>query len=175
MIDAFKSLPNGKLRLTIAILLTINAMFYALIDSFINTLDAFAWLGFLLSCELETATYVSPFREETLQKIRNGLIILIVLLTFAYLFTGDLLGLLDSILWLGLVALLEFEIRAPQMMLENKKKYWLASLGVFSGLLIMLGIYAWNGSFLDAYNQFLWIFAFTLVEVDIFKFLRLKF
>ncbi len=174
MFKTLASLPNAKLRLTILVLLTLNSLLYALIGSFISAVDSFAWLALLLTFELETAAAPLPFAENRLHQIRNALIVIIVLVTFGYLLTGDFLNLINSALWLGLLALLEIEVRTLQKDTENRKKFVAASFVVFTGLIAMVIAWAWMGSWLDAFNAGLWIFAFALIEVDIFRFLRLR-
>lgn len=174
MFKALTQLPNGKLRIAIASLLTLNAVLYAALDSFVAAADAFAWLALLLSFELETAGLPSSIQEKTLHRIRNALLIIIVLVTFAYLLMGDVLNFANSILWIGLIGLLEMEVRAPGMVENHSKLYWLASVFVFIGLVAMVGISFWSGAVLDGFNNMLWIVAFALVEVDLFSFLKFR-
>lgn len=174
MLKALTELPQGKLRLTIALLLTLNAFLYAALDSLISAVDAFAWLALLLSFELETAGLPAQLSETRLHLIRNGILVIIVLVTFAYLLTGDLLNISSELLWLGLIGLLEMEVRTPSLIEQHQRLYWLASVIVFVGLIAMVGISAWMGAVLDAYNNLLWIIAFALVEVDLFRFLKFR-
>lgn len=174
MFTALTQLPQGKLRLTIALLLTLNAFLYAALDSVISAVDAFAWLALLLSFELETAGLPPQLSDTRLHLIRNGLLVIIVLVTFAYLLTGDLLNICSELLWLALIGLLEMEVRTPGLIEQHQRVYWLASVVVFVGLITMVGISAWMGAVLDAYNNLLWIIAFALVEVDLFRFLKFR-
>ena len=174
MLSSLVSLSHAKLKLTILILLTLNALIYAVLDSVIAAVDAFAWLAFLLSFECETLNLPFTIKEDWLHKIRNGLIALIVLVSIGYLFIGDLLNLLNSVFWIGLIVLLEVEIRAPNWISSNPTQFWIASISVISGLLGMVLIWGWLGNWLDAYNGALWISAFALIEVDLFRFLRIR-
>ena len=174
MFNALANLPHGKLRITIATLLTLKAVLYAAIDSLIGAIDAFAWLILLLSFELETAGLPETLSETTLHKIRNGLIIIIAIVSIGYLFLGDILNLVNSILWFALIALLEIEVRAPSIVAGYKKLYWLASIFVFTGLVAMVVAWTLLGNLLDAYNSALWIVAFALIEVDLFRFLKIR-
>lgn len=174
MLETLIQLPNGKLRIGIALLLTINAVLYALMDSFVAATDAFAWLALLFSFELETAGLPSSIQEKTLHKFRNALLIIIGLVTLAYLVMGDVLNFANSILWIGLIGLLEMEVRAPAMVVSHSKLYWLASVFVFIGLIAMVALSFWLGAVLDGFNNMLWIVAFALVEVDLFSFLKFK-
>ena len=174
MFKALTQMPNGKLRIAIASLLTLNAVLYAALDSFIAAVDAFAWLALLLSFELETAGLPPTIQEKSLHKIRNALLIIISLVTLAYLLTGDILNFANSILWIGLIGLLEMEVRAPSLVETHSKLYWLASVFVFTGLVGMVVLSFWFGAVLDGFNNMLWIVAFALVEVDLFSFLKFK-
>ena len=174
MLKALTQLPNGKLRLAIATLLTLNALLYAALESFVSTIDAFAWLALLLSFELETAGLPPTIQEQSLHKLRNALLIIIVLVTFAYLITGDVLNFANSILWIGLIALLEIEVRRPELVESHKNWYWLTSVFVFTGLVAMVVLSFWLGAILDGFNNLLWIIAFALVEVDLFRFLKFR-
>lgn len=174
MFKTLASLPNAKLRLTILVLLTLNSLLYTLIGSFISAIDSFAWLALLLSFELETAAAPLPIDEIRLHQIRNALIVIIVLVTLGYLLTGDILNLINSGLWLGLLALLEIEVREPDLVQANRLKIVAASFVIFAGLIGMVVVWGWMGSWLDAINAGLWVFAFALIEVDIFRFLRIR-
>ena len=174
MLKTLTQLPNGKLRIAIASLLTLNAVLYALLDSLVAATDAFAWLALLFSFELETAGLPSSIQEKSLHKFRNALLIIIGLVTLAYLVTGDPLNFANSILWIGLIGLLEMEVRAPTTVENHSKLYWLASVLVFTGLISMVALSFWLGAVLDGFNNMLWIVAFALIEVDLFSFLKFK-
>lgn len=174
MFKALTQMPNGKLRIGIASLLTLNAILYAALDSFISAIDAFAWLTLLLSFELETAGLPSTIQEKSLHKFRNALLVIIALVTFGYLLLGDLMNFANSVLWIGLIGLLEMEVRASRLVKSHSKLYWLASVIVFIGLLAMVFMSFWFGAVLDGFNNMLWIAAFALVEVDLFRFLKFK-
>jgi len=174
LFTALANLPHGKLRITIALLLTLNALLYAALGSMISAIDAFAWLALLLSFELETAGLPDGFQETSLHKIRNGLLIMIGLVSLGYLLLGDLLNVANALFWFALIALLEIEVRAPQRVDQYKKSYWLASVIVFVGLVGMVVLAAWMGALLDAYNNALWLIAFALIEVDLFRFLKMR-
>ena len=49
LFTALANLPHGKLRITIALLLPLNALLYAALGSMISAINAFAWLALLLS------------------------------------------------------------------------------------------------------------------------------
>jgi hypothetical protein len=87
---------------------------------------------------------------------------------------GDPLNFANSILWIGLIGLLEMEVRAPTTVENHSKLYWLASVLVFTGLISMVALSFWLGAVLDGFNNMLWIVAFALIEVDLFSFLKFK-
>lgn len=168
------TLQYPKSKLVILALLALNAVFFAFVDSLISTADAVVWLLLLLVYELESNDVPLPLSAAAMQQLRNLLIAVIVLVFFGYVFTGELLDALNSMLWFALVAMLEFEVRWPERASEYEKLFWLATILTFLGLIAMAGLWLWLGDWLDAYDALLWIAAFGFIEVDIFHFLQRK-
>lgn len=173
MFNTFTALPYPKYKLTILALLSLNVFIYMLVDTWVSAVDALAWVILLVMFELETLKDI-PFNESTLHKIRNGLIAVIAMVLILYLFDNEWLDIINSILWFGLIALLELEVRQPEKVQEYGRIFWVATIFVFTGLIGLVGVWAWQGSWLDAYDAALWIAAFGVIEVDIFRFLKLK-
>ena len=174
LFNPFPNLQYPKLKLTILLLLALNALIYALVDTMTGTIDAIAWLMLLLLYEVETNQNSLPISANMLKFTRNGLIALIVLVFFSYLVTGEWLDVLNTLLWLGLVALLELEVRWQDLVMRHRRTFWLLTATTFCGLMAIAGIWFLQGAFLDGYDAILWIAAFALVEVDIFHFLERK-
>lgn len=173
MFNTLLALPYPKYKLTILALLSLNVFIYPLVDTWVSAVDALAWVILLVMFELETLKDFAP-NQATLHKIRNGLIVVIALVLIIYLFDHEWLDIINSILWFGLIALLELEVRHPEKVQEYGRTFWIANIAVFAGLMSLVGVWAWQGSWLDAYDAALWIAAFGVIEVDIFRFLKLK-
>jgi hypothetical protein len=174
MINPFPSLQYPKSKLTILVLLTLNAVIYALVDTPTSAIDAISWLILLIIYEIEANASELPVSEAALRAVRYGLIALIVWVFFNYLLEGEILDLINTLLWLGLIVMLELEVRWPDYVMQRKNRIWQVTMVCFVGLIVMAGIWLWQGAWLDAYDAVLWIAAFGLIEVDIFRFLQGK-
>ncbi len=174
MLNPFASLQYPKSKLFILLLLTFNAVIYTIAGTVTMAIDAGAWLMLLAMYELETHSKGLPVSETVLEKIRSGLIALIVLVFFSYWHDSEWLDVANSLLWFGLIALMEMEVRRPDWVFNYANVFWLLTITLFSGLIAMAGLWLWQQAWLDAYDAFLWIIAFGLIEVDIFQFLKRK-
>ncbi|MGY6275147.1 hypothetical protein [Methylomonas sp. MgM2] len=174
MLNPFSSLPYPKSKLLILVLLTANAAIYAIVDTLTTAIDAGTWLILLTIYELETHSDGLPFSESVLNKIRTGLIMVIVFVFFSYLHDSEWLDVGNSLLWFALIAVMELEVRRPDIVLKYANLFWLLTVAIFGGLIAMAGIWLWQQAWLDAYDALLWIVAFALIEVDIVHFLKRK-
>ena len=173
MFNYFSSIPYPKFKLVIVVLLALNAVIYALVDTLTSAVDALAWLVLLVMYELE-ANGVVPLAENTLSKIRDVLIAVIVGVFVSYVHDSEWLDVVNSVLWFLLIALLESEVRWPDKVFKYRQSYWLATVLVFAGLIAMVMVWAWQLAWLDVYDATLWIIAFASIEVDIFQFFQRK-
>ncbi len=174
MFNNSSAVSYPKAKLAILALLTTNAITYAIVDTWTSAIDATAWLILLVMYELETLNGRSPFADRTLHAIRNVLIATIALVFFSYLNDNEWLDVTNSLLWFALIALLELEMRYPDKVTRYPQAYWLATISVFVGVVSMVAVWLWQSAWLDAYDAALWIAAFALIEVDIFRFLQRK-
>lgn len=169
MLNLISGLQYPKPKLIILALLTLNALIYVLVDTLTSSLDAITWLVLLVLYELEANNVSLPLSETALQQIRNGLISVIVFVFFSYLFDGEWLDVLNTLLWFALVVMLEMEVRRPEWVRQHSRFMWLTTLFIFLGLIAVAGLWFWQGAWLDAYDAFLWIAAFGFIEVDLFQ------
>lgn len=161
-------------KLVILALLSLNALIFALVDTLLSAADAMVWLVLLILYELESNSIELPVSERLMGWLRNVLITIIGLVFLGYLATGEVLDAVNSLLWFGLIAMLEIEVRWPELPARHEKSFWLTTLAIFVGLIVMAGLWLWQQAWLDAYDAILWIIAFGFIEVDIFHFLHRK-
>lgn len=174
MLKEILTLQYPKTKLAILALLTLNIFIYAVVDSLISAVDALAWVILLIMYELEASKILESFPDATIHSIRNAMIAVIVLIFFYYIYDNEWLDVLNTLLWLGLIVLMELEIRFPESINRQKQLFSFATIGVFLSLVWVALAWLWRSSWLDAYDAALWITAFALIEVDIFKFLQIK-
>lgn len=172
MLNLFTSLQYPKSKLLILGLLTVNALIYAVVDTVTTAFDAATWLILLVIYELESSGQKLPLTEPVLEKIRSGLIAIIVLVFFSYWHDSEWLDVANSLLWFALIAVMELEVRRPAMVLRNANLFWVLTIAIFIGLIVMAGLWLWHTDWLDAYDALLWIVAFGMIEVDLLHFLK---
>jgi len=173
MFNYFSSIAYPTFKLAIVILLIVNAVIYAMVDTLTSAVDALAWLMLLVLYELE-ANGAVPSAEKMLHVIRDILIAVIALVFVSYVHDSEWLDVVNSALWFVLIALLEMEVRWPDKVYKYRQSYWLATLTIFVGLITMVIVWAWQSSWLDVYDAILWIVAFGSIEVDIFQLFKRK-
>ena len=173
MFKYFSSIPYPRFKLAIVVLITLNAVIYAMVDTLISAVDALAWLMLLVLYELE-ANGAALMAENTLHRTRSFLIAVIGLVFVDYVHDGEWLDVVNSALWFALIALLELEVRWPDKVFKYQQSYWWATVTVFVGLIAMVIAWAWQSAWLDVYDATLWIVAFGSIEVDIFQILQRK-
>jgi hypothetical protein len=173
MINSFKSLQYPKFKLAIVLLLSINIFIYASTDTLTNALDEVAWLSLLILYELKANALVVE-SEETLNKARDALIVIIILVFISYAKSQEWLDAINFLLWIALIALLEVEVRWPDLIFNYPKIYWWSKVSIFTGLIGMVVAWAWHSEWLDMYDATLWIIAFITIESDIHQFLERK-
>ena len=173
MFNYFSSIPYPKFKLAILVLLTINAVIYAMVDTLTSAIDAWIWLMLLVLYELES-NGAAPMASNTLHAIRNVMIVVIGLVFVSYVHDREWMDVVNSALWFLLIALFELEVRWPDKVFEHQQSYWWATLTVFAGLIAMVIAWAWQSAWLDVYDATLWIVAFGSIEVDIIQVLQRK-
>jgi hypothetical protein len=173
MFNYLSSIPYLKFKLAIVVLITLNAVIYAIVDTLTSTVDALSWLVLLVLYELETND-AAPMAENTLHRIRYVLIAVIALVFVSYVHDSEWLDVVNTALWFALIALLELEVRWPDKVLKYRQGYWLATVSVFAGLIAMVIAWISQSAWLDVYDATLWIVAFASIEVDIFQLLQRK-
>lgn len=174
MSNPLPTIHYPKSKILILVLLCLNAVIYGMVDTLTSTLDAISWLVLLILYELESHGNRMSIKAKTLEWLRNGLIALIAGVFFSYLQDSEWLDVCNDLLWFALIALMELEVRRPDIMLRHANVFWLLTLTVFCGLLAMAGIWLWQKAWLDAYDALLWIAAFGFIEADILQLLKRK-
>ena len=174
MFKSLQTIQYPTFKLVILALLSLNVFLYAFSDTLTSTVDALAWLVLLIMYELEANTAWQTWSQQQMRTIRNGLIVVISLTFLSYVNSSEWLDTINSILWFALIALLELEIRKPELFVSRQRSFWLSTILVFTGLIAMVFAWLWQAAWLDAYDAVLWIAAFAFIEVDIFQFLKLK-
>ena len=156
-------------------LLACDAAVYAMDDTASRALDTFAWLILLVLFEWETE-FGGPQRARSataaIHLVRIAAIVAIGAATAAYLYEMAWLDVINSGLWIAVIAMLEYEVRFPRTVAPRARAFLAAATGLYAGLAILVVIWAWRGEWFDAYDALLWIIAFVTIEMDVLRFSR---
>ena len=153
-------------------LLGLNAVIYATSGRSAEMLDAAAWFALLLLFELETRL------PQWTQLPRNALVLRILRLIAAaailwtaiiFVLEREWLDAVNAWLWIGVVALLELEIRASDWFALRRTMVGRVSAMLYGALGAVAAAWFISGEWFDGYDAVLWIAAFALVEMQLLK------
>lgn len=173
-ITRFTSIAYPKFKIAIVVLLILNVVIYATVDTLLNTVDSLVWLMLLVLYELEANGAVLMTAKKW-EWMRTFLIVLIALVFVGYVHDHEWLAVINSVFWFALIILLELEVRLPDKVSNYRLSYWWATVLVFAGLIGMVIVWAWQSAWLDVYDAALWIVAFGTIEIDIAQLLQRKY
>jgi hypothetical protein len=153
-------------------LLAINAGLYATSERFSEGLDACAWFALLALFEMETRcpqwTRI-PRHVLALDLLRLIAAAGIAIAAFSFIREQEWLDAGNAWLWIGVVAVLELQLRAPLLVARYRGAFTSASLTLYGALAAVALIWLIRGEWLDGYDALLWIAAFALIEMDLLR------
>ena len=158
------------LRPLLFILLAVNAALYATTGRFSEGLDAFAWYLLLALFELETRRphwSRRPHAAATLDLLRLLAAAAVAVAAASYVLEGEWLDAANALLWIGVVIVLELEVRLPQTAAQFRRLITGSSFALYAALAAVALAWLLRGEWLDAYDALLWIAAFALIELDL--------
>lgn len=153
-------------------LLAINAGLYATVGRFSEGLDAFAWFALLALFEIETRcprwTRI-PHNAAALDLLRLIATIGVAIAAFSFIREQEWLDAANAWLWIGVVAVLELQVRAPLFVARHRRTFTAASLILYGALAVVALVWLIRGEWLDGWDALLWITAFALIEMDLLQ------
>jgi hypothetical protein len=153
-------------------LLAINAGVYATSGRFSEGLDAFAWFVLLVLFEIETRcprwTHI-PRNALALDLLRLIAAVGVAIAAFSFIREQEWLDAANAWLWIGVVAVLELQLRAPLFVARHRSACNATSLALYGALAVVALAWLLHGEWLDGYDALLWIAAFALIEMDLLR------
>lgn len=160
------------LHLALFALLAVNAAVYAADGRFSEGLDALAWYLLLVLFALE-ARYPHwtrrPRVAQALGLLRALAAIAVVIAAIAYLQEREWLDATNALLWISVVLVLELEVRLPAAAMRHRSALALSSFLLYAALAAVAFTWLLRGEWLDGYDALLWIAAFALIELELFR------
>ena len=153
-------------------LLAANTAYFALFTTTSKALDAAAWLVLLLLFQLETAfgkRLEGSRGRMVLRAARLFAAVGVLAAMAAYIFEDNVLDALNTILWIGVVALLEVEVRFPAFTTQRRRTFLAVAGVLYSGLAALVLAWALRQEWFDAYDALLWLVAFATIELDLMR------
>jgi len=153
-------------------LLAVNAGIYATSGRFSEGLDAFAWFALLALFEIETRSPLwtrIPRNAAALDLLRFLAVTGVAIAAFSFIRENEWLDAANAWLWIGVVAVLELQVRAPLFVARHRSAFTGTSLTLYGALAAVALIWLLRGEWLDGYDALLWISAFALIEMDLLR------
>ncbi len=159
---------------TIAIfaLLAVNAAIYAATGRASETVDALAWFLLLALFFAETRCPQwtrAPRNAVALKLLHLIAAAAIVWAAIVFVHEREWLDALNAWLWIGVVAVLELEVRAPAWIRRQRRLVIAFSAVLYAALAGIAVAWLLQGEWFDGYDAALWIAAFSLLELDLLQ------
>jgi hypothetical protein len=140
-----------------------------------EALDSAAWLALLVLFELET-DFGNRFRgNATATAIRAARLAAAAAVCAAaagYVLDEEWPDAVNTALWIGVVALLEIQVRARGAAVARRAWFAAATATLYAGLGALVMMWAWRGEWFDAYDALLWLVALVVIELNVLRGLR---
>lgn len=151
-------------------LLAIDTAWFVWSGATSKAIDAAAWLTLLALFQIETRPGTPP-RTRTLHLTLHALRIVaaagVIAATVRYVFEDNVLDTVNSTLWIGVVVLLETQLRLPALAARMSRPFTGVAVLLYGGLAVLVPVWASRGEWFDAYDALLWLIAFAWIEVEV--------
>ena len=158
-------------------LLAADIVLYARFGRTTELVDTAAWFVLLLLFEWETGGWRMPERARVPVHVVRVLAGLAVALAVAgYAWEREWLDFANEAVWLGVIVLLEIEVRVPHDAKElHRWRRWITTL-LYAALVAFMLVWLADGlvgeepwhALLDAGDALLWLVAFATIELNVF-------
>lgn len=162
-----KSVP-----IAIFTLLAVNAAIYAATGRASETIDALAWFVLLALFFVETRCPQWTRAPRNAGKLKLLHLIAgaaILWAAIAFVHEREWLDALNAWLWIGVVTVLELEVRAPAWIRPQRWLVIACSAALYAALAGIAVAWLLQGEWFDGYDAALWIAAFSLLELDLLQ------
>lgn len=158
------------LKALVFALIALNALIFLIYGTKPEAIDTLAWLTLLVLFELETAHSRLQQDRRVLRiahLIRFAAGAAICVAAVGYVRDRAWFDAINIGLWIGVVILLEFEVRYPHVPARGRRWFDSAAILLYGGLAVMVGAWAWRGEWFGAYDALLWLIAFAAIEMNV--------
>jgi hypothetical protein len=163
---------HARLGIAIFALLACNTVYYVVAGRFSEALESVAWYVLLILFVIETGNRRlshSAIARVVLRGLRLLATLAIASSLLLYVREKEWLDATNVLLWLAVVALLEFEVWRPTAIAAYRKAYTLTAALLYMGLGILILVWLAQGGWMNAWDATLWLTAFGLLEINLLK------
>lgn len=154
-------------------LLAVNTAVFAFSGTASEGLDSAAWLVLLVLFELETGPVAAGRRRPALiHGARLVAALAVVAAAVGYFAGQEWLDAINSMLWIAVVAVLEFQVRIRGAAARYRVLTTLVAAALYSGLAVVALIWLWQAEWFAAFDAALWLLAFVAIEMNVLELLR---
>lgn len=151
-------------------LLAGNTAVYLVTGTRSEAFDSLSWLVILVSFELESER-PELFRKRWSRFALRGVRLLaaaaLAAAAIGYFLTREWLDAANIGLWVGVVCLLEIEVRRPDAVMRHRIGFMAATTVLYTGLVGLALAWLLHGEWFDAYDAALWLVAFATLEMGL--------
>jgi hypothetical protein len=165
-------LTKSVFKAVLFLLLAVNTAYFVIYQTTAKGIDSAAWFTLLVLFEAETG-FGGRLAIGRIKPAVRALRLLAALGVFAatigYVFEDNVLDAANSVLWIGVVVLLELEVRFPGFAARRRSGFSMAAAVLYGMLGLLVVVWAASAMWIDAYDAALWLTAFATLELDILR------
>ena len=159
-------------RIAVFALLAGDTLVYAFSGTPNRALDSAAWLLLLALFVLETRFGDRLRTGRAISAVRGtrfAAAIGVCAAAAGYVYQREWLDAINSGLWIAVVLMFEVEIRFPDGVARYRAAFVSTAAVLYSGLGVLVLMWAWRGEWFDAYDALLWLASFATIEMDVLQ------
>jgi hypothetical protein len=151
-------------------LLGMTTLYYVFAGRRTEAMDSVTWYILLILFLAETFRLKfaqSAYAIQTIRLIRAAAIFVLVLTLGLYVRERQWVDAINMVLWLSVVALMELEVRRPELIEAHPKAFSRAASCLYLGLALVVLLWLLQRKWIDAWDAALWLAAFGALELNL--------
>ncbi len=161
---------QARFGAVIVALLACNTAYYVVAGRRSEAMESVAWYVLLILFVLETGSQrlaQSAMACAVLRGLRLLATLAIASSMLLYLREKEWLDATNVLLWIAVVALLEFEVWRPATIAAHRKAYTRTAGLLYVGLGLLILVWLAQGRWMNAWDAALWLTVFGLLEINL--------